>query len=78
MARLPQRNESALAGLTTAEVEAGDQTASTLASSGDCNCAPVLVLSKPAVPLILLLGNKVARRSVVLNLVGSPRADPIL
>jgi hypothetical protein len=36
---------------------------------------PVLVFSKPAVPLILLVGNKVARRSVVLNLFGSPRAD---
>lgn len=36
---------------------------------------PVLVFSKPAVPLILLVGNKVARRSVALILFGTPRAD---
>jgi hypothetical protein len=37
---LPQRNGSASARPTTAEVEAEDQTASTLASSSGCNCAP--------------------------------------
>jgi hypothetical protein len=36
---------------------------------------PVLVFSKPAVPLILLVGNKVARRSVALILFGTPRAN---
>src|SRR5689334_20490789 len=36
---------------------------------------PVLVFSKPAVPLILMVGNKVARSSVALILIGTPRAD---